>query len=184
MKRKIITAPSISIISPSAIRERLVIEHDLDDSLLLALSAEATDWAEEYMGRPIMSQTWAYYYDCFSSVCEIEIKELTGVVVKYFDTDNAEQTLDSAEYYTDPFSSPAKLTPITSWPSTYAKPNAVKVEATAGYLTANSVPSAILTGVALLVGHLYNNREGSTDRRIDSLPMGVESFLDKYRVPL
>ena len=184
MKRTLLTKPAIAILSPSEIRSRLIIEHDYDDKLLAVFVESATDWAQEYMMRPIMSQQWSYFFDCFEFPLCIELDGVTEVEVVYFDADNAEQTLNASQYYLDQWSSPAKIVPVSAWPSTFSRPNAVRVDVTAGYATKSNVPAAIKGGVALMVGHLYNNREGTTDRRIDMLPMGVESFLDKHKVAL
>lgn len=179
MKRKLTTAPTTWPVITAEAKTRLVIEFSDDDALLSDLIAEATDWAEAYMGRSIMPQTWTYYFDSFPADIIIDSLSVTGVAIKYDDSSNNPQTLASSNYNADLISYPIKISTIDGWPSTYNKPNSVRVEVSEGSVT---VPGSIKAGVLLLVGHLYNNREGTSDRKVNEVPLGVESFLSKYRV--
>ncbi len=179
MKRKLTTAPTVQPATTAEAKDRLVVEIDDDDAVILDFIKAATDWAEGYMARSIMPQTWTYYFDAFPTDICINALSVSGVVIKYDDENNTEQTLSASSYNSDLISYPIKLSTIAGWPSTYDKPNAVRVEVSEG---SDTVPDAIKTGVLLLAGHLYNNREGSSDRKITEVPMGVESFLSKYRV--
>lgn len=181
MKRLKSAKSFYSVLTPGEIKQRLVIDFNEDDEIIEDFIAASTDWAEMYMGRSVLTQAWDYYFDDFSSIT-IPDKMVSSVVVTYFDENNAEQTLDAAEYHTDLIEYPAEITCATSWPATYSKPNSVKVSVQAGYLLPDSVPGAIKTGIALIVGHLYNNRENTSPVTLNEIPMGAKSFLDKYRV--
>ena len=182
MKRKVTTAPTSSPVTLAEVKTQLVIEFSDDDALLTDQIDRATDWAEHYLNRPIMSQVITYYFDSFPGVVKLQTTDISSVVVTYDDSDNAEQTLAGANYYLDAVATPSELTVVDSWPDTYDKPNAVRVAVTAGHATAATVPKSIKAGILMLVGHMYENREGSSDRRVNSVPMGVESFLNTERV--
>lgn len=181
MKRKVTTLPTASCVAPADAKMRLAIEHDEDDYLLESLIAEASDWAEKYIDRPIMEQVITYYFDGFDSDLELFTRDISGIIIKYDDENNTEQTLSDSLYDADIICYPSKIT-ADSWPETYEKTNSVRVEVTAGYATEATVPPSIKTAVLLMVGHLYNNREGSSDNRVNELPLGVQSFLERYRV--
>lgn len=180
--KRLQTAKSVySVLTPGEVKQRLVIDFTEDDEIIADFIDAATDWAEMYMGRSVLTQSWDYYFNDFSYIL-IPDKMISNVVITYFDENNAEQTLDSAEYYADLVEYPASITCVTSWPATYSRSNAVKVSVESGFLLPDSVPGAIKTGIALIVGHLYNNRENTSPVTLKEIPMGAKSFLDKKRV--
>lgn len=64
-----------------------------------------------------------------------------------------------------------------SWPSARSQPGALTVDFTAGYGTAANVPAVIKEAVLMLMGHLYENREATTDLKLMELPLGVRALL-------
>ena len=177
MKRKLTTPAVTYPVTAAEAKERLVIETTDDDSLIADLISAATNWAEQYMGRSIMPQVYTYYFDCFPAELLIYTANVSGISLKYDDSSDIEQTF--TDYQTDLINNPILIKPVTSWPEIYDKPNAIRVEVSEG---SSIVPESIKTGVLLLVGHLYNNREGSSDRKVNTVPLGVESFLDTYKL--
>lgn len=45
------------------------------------------------------------------------------------------------------------------------------------------VPELLKQAILLLVGHLYENREAATDRRIDEVPLGVQRIMWLFAQP-
>lgn len=104
----------------------------------------------------------------------------------YTDAGGNPQTLDPATYTVDPTAMPGRivLKPGQSWPQTEGSANCVRITYTAGYSAdAANVPTILRQGILLLVGHYYENREGAIDRRIDCIPLGVESILNQNMYP-
>ena len=184
MIKRVLTTPALELpVIAADVKQWLVIEHTDDDPLIVSMIAQATNFVEQYTGQALLSQTYTYYADSFSGDIELDVTPIQSVAVVYDDTDNTEQTLPATDYYTDLVTYPAILSPVNSWPATYNKPNAVRVEVTAGYTSAALVPEAIKTGILLLVGHLYENRSGVITGTIASeMPLSVKSFLDKAKV--
>jgi uncharacterized phiE125 gp8 family phage protein len=106
------------------------------------------------------------------------------VSVKYYDTDGVEQTLDVAEYYEDAKSKPARIVPVSSWPATKDRPNAVTITIEAGYgATADKVPQVIKQALLLMVGDMYENREETVVGTIVStLPLTADRLLRPFRL--
>jgi uncharacterized phiE125 gp8 family phage protein len=108
--------------------------------------------------------------------------------ITYMDTFGSPQTLDPATYSVDNSSQPARVVPSInlSWPTTdYYVPGSVKVTYVAGSYgdgaTVNTCPSSIKMAILLLVGHLYENREASTQLALKMIPLGVDALLNPYK---
>jgi uncharacterized phiE125 gp8 family phage protein len=71
-----------------------------------------------------------------------------------------------------------------SWPTTTLRPiNGVCVEFEAGYGdAATDVPYRVKQAMLLLIGHLYEHREQSTEKALSEIPFGVKALLGLDRV--
>lgn len=113
--------------------------------------------------------------------------------IVYDDASGATVTVDPSTYYVDEFQRPARLYPLpgTSWP-TAQSPNrrALRIRYLAGYDTpdvspvVNPLPFAIRAAMLLMLGHLYENRENTSEGSIAEIPLGAASLLERYRVRL
>jgi len=162
-----------------------------DDAYIAGLVTAAREWTEEYLQRPIGTQTLELALDAFPSDIELKADVQSVESVKYFDSDNTEQTIGSANYSLDNYSVPAWVLQAVdySWPSTGSVGNAVKVKFIAGYTDGlaenpNPCPKSIVSAMLLIIGNLYENRQENTKLATVSLPMGVYSLLQPYRLGL
>ena len=109
---------------------------------------------------------------------------MQSVVVAYSDGDDAEQTLASSVYRLLPTTIGASLflKGGQSWPSTYAREDALRVTMVCGYGAASAVPQAIKQAALLMIGHWYANRETvAIGVSVAELPMAVHALLSPYR---
>ena len=106
--------------------------------------------------------------DDFPSVDTIFLKRPTLKSiesVKYYDSDDVQQTWASSNYDVDLIAEPGYLK-VTSantsgYPSVYDKPNAVEIEYISGYGDAGSdVPEIVRAAIKFMISHLFENREG------------------------
>lgn len=106
----------------------------------------------------LLTSTWDAYFDEFQDIFELPgpISSITSL--KYYDTDNSQQTLASAYYDTDLKSHPARLTLAYgyTWPSTYDRMNAVVIRFVAGYTNIESIPPDIKIGLQACVAAFYD----------------------------
>lgn len=137
---------------------------------------------EQYTNRQLMPATWYLYLDTLPTEILLQWCPVTAVSsVKYYDSDNALQTLGTSYYDTDINSEPARITESYGYtfPATRDKTNAVTIEFTAGYADADSVPGPIKTAILLMVAHNYENRGDEGHRKY---PRAVYDLLDMYRL--
>lgn len=186
MGLKVITPPSAQV-AIADLRQHLKLDTTAgvhaDDALVLALAASAAEFCEHACDRSFGEQTLELALDAFPVQVAIALPRgpVTSIVsLKYLDADGVEQTLDSADYALDDYSTPAFVVPAvdTVWPSTYAAINAVKVRYTAG---ANTLPPTIKSAILLLVGHWYEHREAVATGSWGEIPIGVQALLDTQR---
>lgn len=132
-----------------------------EQTLINRLLKAATNHAENYLNRALITQTWYYYLDDLYLEFEIPKSKIASITsIKYYDEDNEQQTLDSAYYDVDLISEPARIIEAHNYiyPSVYDKQNAVEVEFICGYGDADDVPDEIKAGMLLYVTHLYEHR--------------------------
>jgi hypothetical protein len=117
---------------------------------------------------------------------ELPQPPLLGIeAVTYLDSAGGTQTL--ADYLVDADSTPPRLTAAvsTSWPSTLAVGNAVRVRYRAGYTlygdspNDHPLPKRYLAAMLLVLGHLYANREETVEATLSltAIPLGVSALL-------
>jgi uncharacterized phiE125 gp8 family phage protein len=197
MSYKIITPATVEPVTLAEARAHLRIEafgsplaHPDDDQVEMMLTS-ARQFCEEYTGLALSDQTIEFAYDEFpDGNIELPLTPCTAITsIKYFDVDDVETTLSNALYALDDYSKPNKirLTLNSVWPSTNDDANNVKVRVEVGNAPAN-VPFPIKSAILLLLGNFYENRQqdqlGSGRNTFNSLPMGVLSLLQPYRLNL
>lgn len=180
MSLQLITAPVELPLTLEQARVHLKVSATAEDGLILSWLNAATDQAEVYLRRALITQTWELALDKFAGR-EIELPKppLQSVTsVKYIDRDGVEQTFASSNYYVDERSTPGRivLDDAAFWPDTDVRPNAVKVRYVAGYGFAAAVPFTMKAAILLFVQY----HEG---RLVDEdLKRGAESLLFTDRV--
>jgi len=187
---KVTTGPAVEPVDADAIAKLdLKVDASDEDGLIDILLQAARETVEMRTGRSLITQSREIKLDYFPKCDTIRVPfgPLQTVVVKYYDTTDTEVTLASSNYWVDTHSDVPRIVIKTSWPSTYDRPNAVKVEYTAGYGNAGSnVPAPLRKAVLLLLGHFYENRQnvivsGSPTGALE-LPYSAEVLMAPYVV--
>lgn len=167
MRYSVTTEPSNEPLTLTEAKAHLKVDYSTDDSLITSLITAARHEAERY-GIAIVEQTITGNVDAFPSGSEIElpicpVKSVTSV--KYYDSDNVQQTLSSSAYTVDNTSKLRRarivLNQGESWPSTYSRANAIEVVFVAGFETTTAEYEAARTGIKLVLTNWYENRADS-----------------------
>lgn len=197
MGLRLVTAPLTTAISLVEAKAHLRVDDSDEDALITSYIEAATDYAEKFLGRALIDQTWDLYLDAFPTGTDTEIKipkppliEVTGVF--YNNTGGSEAAVDPGDYYVDSASEPGWIVPQggATWPATLDAINAVRIRYRAGYLNGDSppsanVPSSIRSALLLTIGAFFENREQTVVGTIaNRLPWGVDELLRKYRVEI
>jgi len=205
----LVTAPGAQPITLPEAKTWARIDGNDDDALITQLIDAATQSAEAFLRRSLISQTYRLTIDLPTSACydslgegvyDLPVSALYGNLprvielprgpasaissVKTYDTDNAESTYDSANYTIDADGSRLILVEGAQWPSNMRPEASVAITFVAGYgATPSSIPQPIKTALMIHVATLYEQR-GQCDM---DLPAPSKQLLSQYRrmgVPL
>ena len=154
--------PAFEPVTLAEAKLHLRVDHSEEDAYITSLITAARVMCEQRTGRALAVTGWLAYADCFTPELELPYPNTTTVaLVSYIDVDGADQDLDPSEYEVDMVSQPARIRPITEWPATADRMNAVTVFYTSGYANAASVPTPLKQWILLAVGDMYENREAA-----------------------
>lgn len=195
MGLRLITAPLTTPVSLVEAKSHLRVDHSYEDDLITTYIKAATDYAEKFLGRALVDQTWELVLDEFPED-EIKIPKpplIEVLSVHYNDAAGADQVVAAADYYVDSASEPGWVVTQNnaSWPTTLDAINSVSIRYRAGYIdnsnspATGNLPDAIRSAIFLTIGSFYANREQVVVGTISNrLPWGVDDLLRKYRVEI
>jgi len=189
MPTKVITAPTYEPISAADVAEYIRVDDLAEDQLLLdGMITAARQYLEQYLSRPIATQTLEEALTGWADPIVLDSSLQSVTSIKYLDLNGVEQTLASNQYLVDTYSEPAQITPAYNieYPELYAVPNNVKIRYVAGYTSGGSpdlypMPKPLRFAMMLIIGDLYANREAGGDKPYQINPT-VESLLQFYRL--
>lgn len=177
MPAKLTTAPAVEPVTLAEARAHLRVTHTGEDALIGSLITAAREHVESVTGLRLIDQDWELALPGFPQPrahpprARAEAIELPGWplqsvdAVTYRDAAGVLQTLAPEAYRVDDFRRPARLTPIGQWPETESdNPLAVRVTYALGFgADGDTVPAAIRAAILLLVGDLFENRQGQQE---------------------
>ncbi len=171
-----------------------VSDTDIDtEELLLSFIKSARLYAENRMWRQLVDATITLKLDDFPMSYSEFRKEsiylprppLISVTSIQYETDSGTQTIDESDYRVDTTSEPARIEPVTFWPSPKDQINAVTIVYDAGY-GERGVPEDIKVGIKMRVKSLYDNRDSVVllDRsgEYHAFPTGSDFIFDNHSV--
>jgi len=137
---------------------------DISSEELIPIFIKAVEYfGEQFTKRVFLTKTFTNYRRCWESTYELRKSKL-GVInsVKYYDTDDSLQTIDSSNYLTsnsEEFSS-LYFIETYSYPSLSSNiRQPIQIEFTAGYgTTESSIPNNIKTAMLNHLALLWKNR--------------------------
>lgn len=195
MALKLVTGPDNYPVTLAEAKLHLRVDHSTDDDLIEIFIQAATQYAEGFLGRVLVDQTWDYYADEFpDGAIEIPLPPLIEVVgLFYRDAADVEQEFSASSYNVDTSSQPARVYLLSSgsWPTPRDGANSIRVRFRAGYLdgsvspAVDAVPFDIKAAILLTIGSLYANRETVVvGQAAVTLPWGAEQLLRTHRIEM
>lgn len=164
----VITQPSTEPITLAEAKAHLRVFLPDDDSYIEDLLIPAARQAiEQRTGRAMMPQRWKIGMDGFCAVTRLPGAPLAGVhglLIKYFDVNNVEQTVNSTIYTLNRYVEPTQVTLAygQSWPAITPTAGGVTMEYDVGYADTDAVPAPLKMWMLLAIGTMYENREQCT----------------------
>lgn len=181
------TGPATTAISLAEAKAFLRVDSDYDDddAYITSLIGVATNVVEQFTRRRLITQTYNIYYDEFPPYMDLQVGNVASVThVKFYDTDNTLQTLDTSEYDVDIRVKPGRIYQAEdgNFPDTYERANSVEVEFVVGS-AASDVEDAIKQAMYIVIGRYYENRQDVVmGTQVNELPLMVDHLLTPYRL--
>lgn len=144
----------------------------------------AVDWAQSFTRRTLFRSVWRSHLRWFTNVrLDIHPVDVSTIVVKYFDENNALQTLAASEYFIQENGEDEYLEIkfTGTLPSLYSRDEAVYIEYTAGY---DPLPEAIRTAIMKYAASSFENRTDEISGSVSQIEMGSIQGLYFYKMML
>ena len=160
-----------------------------EDTLLNALITVAREYCETQTRRALATQTLELILDDFPYCDYIELPKSpvqSVTSIKYKDSASTETTWSATEYVSDVDKMPGIITQSygVTWPVFTPYPSgAVRIRYVAGHKSDGVIlPTSIKQAMLLLIGHLYENREETIAKKLENIPIGIQSLLANYKI--
>lgn len=180
----LVTPPAVLPVTLAEVKGDMNILHDDDDARLqdfIEAAVSDLDGWRGSLGRCLINQTWAQRFDGFPAgdVIRLPMPDVSQATVTYFDAANTQQTLAGSSYsvVADDYGPFLQLADGLSWPDTFVRPDAVRVQFVAGYGAAAADVPAILRTAMIKHVRMMNGYEGGTG---PGLPV-YEAWTTKHR---
>lgn len=199
MKIKLINKINEFDLSLNTTKEHLVVEHDLDDSLIQIYLDAAIEHVESETRRSLYLGRYEVTVPRFEGVEPVRlslppIRAISNIT--YMDSGRAVTDLSADDYGVDLDSEFAYLVPDGCWPvGTNMKMTVLAGYGAMGTAIADlpaitftneygpdiAIPQKLKLAVLMLVAHWYTHREATIAMTVNKVPLGVNALLMQYR---
>jgi len=188
-----ITPPDKEPISLDEAKQHSRIGDHYSDDLVSVYLQSAREYAEEYLGYGLYTQTWRLELGGFRDVMELPMALVlqndptatpsTAVQIQYYGLDGTLLTLDPTLYLIDPTSRPARITraPNKMWPSIQPDriTGCVRITYVVGWTRVEDIPQRIKQGIRGYITYLDADRDGLEPNAMQALQMAQACWSDR-----
>jgi len=152
-------APATSPVTTTEAKLHARLDVDTIDADLQLIIDGATEQIEGLIDRQIVTATYRFTMPCWPPTLWLPLGRTQSVTsIKYYDPDNAQQTLSASLYRVDANQEPAVISSTTTFPISYTRSDAIEIIYTVGYGTAAQVPAGLKGAILMLVTHRFEHR--------------------------
>lgn len=167
-------------------KKHVRVDDSYEASALAELITVARTVCETITNRALATHEWDYFPEEFPGTDYIELPKppLQSVSsFKYKDSTGTETTLtEGTDYIVDTDSEVGRVVLAygETWPTYTAYPsNPITIRYTSGY---TSIPEPIKSAMKLIIGHLWENRELSSEKALKEIPFSLDALLSNYKI--
>jgi len=186
----LVTPPGAKPVSLEEAKAHCRVDVDDDDTVIGGMIDAAISHLDGWagvLGRCMINQVWRVNLEDWPrcGIIRLPFPDVSAAAIKYFDADNAEQTVSASlfERLEDELSVFLRLGDAFTYPALFDdRSDGVKVEFTAGYgAAASNVPAVLKTAILMIVAHWYENREASAAGSLSEIPFGASMLIAPFR---
>ncbi len=178
---QISTAPTQEPLTLQEVKDYLRVEDSTDERIIRPYIETARRFAEEHLGRSLMTQTITQFIDGYDEMEDPLFEGFrTGPYLTYyknyitlarppvvsvssistFNDEDTETTFASTRYYLDNVREPSRvvLRNGETFPTALRVANAIKIVYVSGYTSPYAVPEPIRLGMLQHIAHMYEHR--------------------------
>ncbi len=182
MSLTLLSPPAAEPVTLGEIKEHLRVTHNDEDALITGMAVAAVRAVEARGGLALMPQAWRLSLDTPPDETVLlpiaPVSAVDGVSV--IDGNGVAQTID-ANLYEAATGAPGRVRPAGPWPAPGVALDGVRIDFTAGYADAASVPEPLKQAVKLLAAYFFETREAAGDTRTYAVPQSVDALIAPYR---
>ena len=171
------------VVSTADCKAHLRVLHSDEDALIGAYRDAACEYVQNYCGVRLTNTSAQLKTSRTGGIVELPIAPLKGIThVKYKASSSDTLTTFDASNYTFELSRVPAVVKFNSSMAVHPyHVHPVEITVNCGYAS-GAVPAPILQAIKFLVGHFYENRESSMERKLHNVPFGVHALLNPYRI--
>lgn len=181
------TDSAIELVTLQDAKDFLRIDHNDENARIDSLRKAARRWCETYVQQSFFTKTLTLNLDYFPSddkpiyLRRGPVQSVTSL--KYYDTNNSQQTWNSSNYFVDTSSEVGRIyADNVSYPDLYDRPNAIEVIYVAGYSDIDDVPLDFKEAVLHLIAEWYEVRGNVIVGAQVNEHSTTKAILDQYRI--
>lgn len=179
----LVSGPAQLAVAQSLAKAHLRLEADFaeDDTIIDFYTEAAQNVAQERLSKQLITQTWDESLASASGKVYLSKAPVQSLVsVKYYDSDNVQQTATLSDF-TLVASDDWAYVDCDSWPQAYDRADAITIQYVAGYGDAVSdVPAEIRQAILLLLGQYDGVRENATEATFTEIPAGFDALINLH----
>jgi len=184
----LVSAPASLPVSVAEAKAQMEVEHSDNDALIerfIKTAVRLVD-ATGVLGKAMITQSWGQWVKPNPGKIRLLMGPIQSVdAVKYYNQSNVITTDTLSNYDVLGTPSHTVISPKSgySWPTTYIRSDAIKIEYTVGFGDASSdVPETVRHALMMLVAHYYENRENELiGVNSKTLPFGFDELIGSER---
>lgn len=182
MTLTLLSPPAGEPLTLAEMKTHLRVDHDGEDGLIAGVLAAAVRTVEARGGLALLSQQWRLALDAApEETLVLPIAPCASIdAVSVIDADGASQAVDP-HLYDAATGAPGRVRRTGPWPAPGPRLDGVRIDFTAGYADAASVPAALKQAVMTLAAHFYETREAAREARVYAVPQSVDALIAPYR---
>lgn len=156
-----------------------------EDATMMACLTAATDEADSFTRRVCLRGTWRTFIESFPYCLKLDVHPIliSSIVVKYYDVDNALQTLNSTEYFVKDNGPDEHIEIIFdgTMPVIYDRWEPIYLEYTAGYEFGH-LPDRIKIGIMEKAANDFENRTSEQTGSLNTKFFNYQQSWYRYKM--
>lgn len=180
-----VTGPTQDIVTLQDLREHLRLDGTEEDALLERMASAAAshiDGPRGTLGRCLVTQTWSYPFSSWADELCVPLPDVSAVTVKYRDENDAEQTVDAADFEIVPtdYGTSVFFRDFTAPTLVDDREFPISVEVTAGYGAPSDVPMDLQHAVKVLAAYWFDEARAGVSKH-SLAPMAFDALVGAHR---